>query len=101
MFIIAYIIEGFATVLGLALTIMYWLILIRALISWVSPDPYNPIVQFLHKTTDPLLEPLRYLLMPLTMQIRIDLSPLLAFFLIVFLQKSLVGVLFHIAYLLK
>ena len=101
MFIIAYIIEGFATVLGLALTIMYWLILIRALISWVSPDPYNPIVQFLHKTTDPLLEPLRYLLMPLTMQIRIDLSPLLAFFLIVFLQRSLVGVLFHIAYLLK
>lgn len=101
MFIIAYIIEGLATVLGLALTIMYWLILIRALISWVSPDPYNPIVQFLHRATDPLLEPLRYLLMPLTMQIRIDLSPLLAFFLIVFLQRSLVGVLFHIAYLLK
>ena len=101
MFILAYIIEGFATVLGLALTIMYWLILIRALISWVSPDPYNPIVQFLRRTTDPVLEPLRYLLMPLTMRIRIDLSPLLAFFIIVFLQRALVGVLFHIAYLLK
>ena len=101
MFIIAYTIKGFATVLGWALTIMYWLILIRALISWFSPDPYNPLVQFLHRATDPLLEPLRNLLMPVTMQIRIDLSPLLAFFLIVFLQRSLVGVLFHIAYMLQ
>ena len=101
MFIIAYIIEGFATVLWLALTVMYWLILIRALISWVSPDPYNPIVQFIHRTTDPVLEPLRSLMMPVTMRIRIDLSPLLAFFLIIFLQRSLVGVLFHIAYMLK
>ncbi|MCG2712695.1 MAG: YggT family protein [Candidatus Omnitrophica bacterium] len=101
MFILAYIIEGFAIVLGLVLTIMYWLILIRALISWVSPAPYNPIVKFLHKATDPVLEPLRHLLMPLTMQIRIDLSPLAAFFIIVFLQRSLVGVLFHIAYMLK
>lgn len=101
MFILAYIIDGLATVLGLVLTIMYWLILIRALISWVSPDPHNPIVQFLHRATDPILEPLRQLLMPLTMRIRIDLSPLLAFFIIVFLQRSLVGVLFRIAYMLK
>jgi len=101
MFIIAYILEGLATVLGIGLTILYWLILIRALISWVNPDPYNPIVVFLRRTTDPMLEPLRQLLMPLTMQIRIDLSPLLAFFIIVFLQRSLVGVLFHIAYMLR
>ena len=101
MFVLAYIIDGFAAVLGLVLTILYWLILIRVLISWVSPNPYNPIVQFLHRATDPILEPLRHLLMPLTMRIRIDLSPLLAFFIIVFLQRSLVGVLFRIAYMLK
>ena len=101
MFVIAYILEGLATVLGLGLTIMYWLILVRALISWVNPDPYNPIVQFLRRATDPVLEPLRRLMMPLTMQIHIDLSPLLAFFIIVFLQRSLVGILFHIAYMLK
>lgn len=101
MFIIAYILEGLATVLGIGLTIFYWLILVRALISWVNPDPYNPIVLFLRRTTDPVLEPLRQLLMPLTMQIRIDLSPLLAFFIIIFLQRSLVGLLFHIAYVLK
>ncbi|MFH1460315.1 MAG: YggT family protein [Candidatus Omnitrophota bacterium] len=101
MFIIAYILDGLATVLGLGLTCLYWMILIRALISWVNPDPYNPIVVFLRRMTDPVLEPLRQLLMPLTMQIHIDLSPLLAFFIIVFLQKSLVGMLFHISYNLK
>lgn len=101
MFIIAYIVEGLAAVTGLGLTVLYWLILLRALISWVNPDPYNPIVQFLQRTTDPVLEPLRRLMMPLTMQIHVDLSPLFAFFIIVFLQKSLVGILYHIAYLLK
>lgn len=101
MFILGYILDGLAAVLGLALTILYWLILIRALISWVNPDPYNPIMQFLHRSTDPVLEPLRRMLAPLTHRIYIDLSPLAAFFIIVFLQRSLVGVLFHLARMLK
>ncbi len=101
MFIIAYILEGLATVLGLALGIYYYLLLARVLISWVNPDPYNQIVVFLRQMTDPILEPLRRIFLPLTMQIRVDLSPIIAFFIIVFLQKSLVGMLFHIAYMLK
>jgi len=101
MFVIGYIVEGFATVLGLGLTVFYWMLLIRVLISWVNPDPYNPIVRGLRRATDPVLEPMRRALMPLTMQIGIDLSPLFAFFLIVFLQRSLVGILFHIADILK
>jgi len=101
MLIFAYIIDGLATVLGLGLTILYWLLFIRVLISWVNPDPYNPIVQFLHRSTDPILEPMRRILMPLTYRIHIDLSPLVAFFLLSFLQRSLVGMLFHIARMLK
>ncbi|MFH1062954.1 MAG: YggT family protein [Candidatus Omnitrophota bacterium] len=101
MFIIAYIIEGLATVLGLGLTIYYYLLLARVLISWVNPDPYNKIVAFLRQMTDPILEPLQRAFLPLTMQIHVDLSPIIAFFIIVFLQKSLVGILFHIAYTLK
>lgn len=101
MFIIAYILEGLAVIIGLGLTIMYWLILIRALISWVILDPFNPIVLFLRRVTDPILEPIRQLMMPLTLRIRIDLSPFVAFFVIIFLQRSLVGVLFYIAYMLK
>jgi len=101
MLIFAYIIDGLATVLGLVLTIVYWLLFIRVLISWVNPDPYNPIVQFLHRSTDPILEPVCKMLMPLTYRIHIDLSPLVTFFLIIFLQRSLVGMLFYIARMLK
>lgn len=71
------------------LSIVYWLILIRALISWVSPDPFNPIVNFLHRVTEPLLEPIRRVLPPM----RVDLSPLIAFFIIIFLQSFLVSTL--------
>ncbi|MDD5745808.1 MAG: YggT family protein [Candidatus Omnitrophica bacterium] len=97
MFVIAYILEGLAVVVQIGLTIVYWLIVVRALISWVNPDPYNPIVQFLRQTTDPILEPLRRIIMPLTMMIHVDLSPLFAFFIIVFLQQSLVGIIYHVA----
>lgn len=75
------------------LTVMYWLILIRALISWVSPDPLNPIVQFLLRVTEPVLEPIRRL-MP---NLPIDLSPLIAFFMIIFLKGFLVNTLYDLA----
>lgn len=94
MFVIANLLEALATVLNLFLTILYWLILIRAIISWVNPDPYNPIVQFLYKTTEPILYPIRKLL-PFDFTIGIDISPLIAFFLIMFLKiflvKTLIG----------
>ena len=44
-----------ATILDLALTIYMWLIIARALLTWVNPDPFNPIVQFLYKVTEPVL----------------------------------------------
>ncbi len=101
MFIIAYILEGLAVVVNLGLTILYWLVLIQALISWVNPDPFNPIVQFLRRVTEPFLEPARKVMLPVTMRIGIDFSPLVVFFVIIFLQKSLVQVLFHAALMLK
>lgn len=101
MFILIYIINGLATVSDFGLTILYWLILIRVLISWVSPDPYNPIVQFLTRTTDPVLEPIRRMMMPLTSRILIDFSPLIAFFIIVFLRRNLVAILYQLSYTLK
>ena len=62
-------------VVHLAITIYIWVIIIRALISWVSPDPFNPIVRFLYRVTEPVLRPIRRSLP--TYQIGIDLSPLL------------------------
>jgi len=86
-----------AKVVDILLTMMYWLILIRALISWVNPDPFNPIVQFLYRATEPILQPFRRLLPPMA----IDISPIIAFIAIIFLKSFLVTTLFDLGYRLK
>jgi len=67
-----------------------WLIIIAAVISWVNPDPRNPIVRFLYRTTEPILRPFRRILPPGRTG-GIDLSPILAILLIVFLEYFLKG----------
>jgi YggT family protein len=71
-----------------------WVIIIRALVSWVNPDPWNPIVRFLHQVTEPVLRPIRRRL-PMT---GIDFSPVVAILAIYFLQWFLVPVLLKTAY---
>jgi YggT family protein len=71
-----------------------WIIVIRALISWVNPDPWNPIVRFLYQVTEPVLRPIRRRL-PAT---PIDFSPLIVILAIMFLQRFLVQVLVSAAY---
>jgi len=93
MFVLANFVDALASIVNILLTIMYWLILIRALISWVNPDPFNPIVQFLMRVTEPILEPVRRLLPPLP----IDISPIIVFFIIIFLQRFLVTTLYDLA----
>ncbi len=73
----------------IVLDLYKFLLLGAVLMSWINPDPYNPIVRFLRRATDPVLLPFRKLLMPLTMQLRIDLSPILAFLLIGMIQRVL------------
>lgn len=84
-----------ATILDYILTIANWLVIIRALISWVSPDPYNPIVRFLYKTTEPILAPFRRLVPIYT--IGLDISPIFALIFIWFLKLFLVRTLFALA----
>lgn len=74
------------------LTMVQWLVIAAALVSWVSPDPRNPIVQFLYRMTEPILRPFRKILPP-SRTGGIDLSPLFVILLIVFL-KILVSRLF-------
>jgi YggT family protein len=78
---------GVATVLDYALWFYMWIIIARALISWVSPDPWNPIVQFLDRATEPVLSPIRRML---GWRMGIDLSPLIAIVAITFLQIAVV-----------
>jgi YggT family protein len=82
---------GIARVLGVVLNIYMWVIVIRALLSWVNPDPYNPIVQFLTRVTEPVLKPIRKLVP--TWKMGVDLSPLIAILIIYFLEIALVDTL--------
>ena len=95
MFVLGNFIEAIATIIDYALTIANWLIIIRALISWVNPDPYNVIVQFLNKVTEPLIAPFRRLIPSYT--IGIDISPIFALIFIWFLKLFLVRTLFGLA----
>jgi YggT family protein len=96
MFVLSNFLTGLARVLDIGLSMLYWLILIRALISWVSPDPYNPIVQFLYKMTEPILYPIRRML-PFGLRFGIDISPIIAFLAIIFLKSFLVNTLLDFA----
>lgn len=100
MFAVSNLLIALANVLGVIFTVLWWLILIRALISWVNPDPYNPIVQFLYKTTEPILFPIRKVL-PSSFRFGIDISPIIAFLLIIFLRSFLVQTLYELAANLK
>ena len=66
-----------------------WVIIIRALLSWVNPDPYNPIVQFLNSITEPVLYRVRQLI-PMS-NIGIDFSPIVVILVIIFMQSFLVN----------
>ena len=96
MFVIANLISAVAEVIGVVLTMLYWLILIRAVVSWVNPDPLNPLVKFLYKTTEPVLYPIRKML-PATLDIGFDVSPIIAFLAILFLKVFLVRTLLDLS----
>ncbi len=87
MFVVGNTLLGLATVLDYALTIYTWVIIARALISWVNPDPWNPIVQFLTRATEPVLAPIRR---RLGWGMGVDLSPLVVIVAIWFLQIAVV-----------
>ena len=65
-----------------------WIIIVRALLSWVNPDPHNPIVQFLNSITEPVLYRVRQLI-PMS-GMGIDFSPIIVILAIVFLQSFVV-----------
>jgi len=94
MFIVANLIYALANILAVVLQLFWWIFLVRVLISWVSPSPFNPIVQFLYRVTEPVLQPIRRALPPMS---GIDLSPLVVFLVIIFCQNFVVRTLLGIA----
>ena len=87
MFVMGNVLQGVATILDTVLWLSMWVIIARALISCVNPDPWNPIVQFLERVTEPVLAPIRRWV---GWRMGIDLSPIIAILIIGFLQIALV-----------
>ena len=97
--ILGYFLKAVAETVGWLLSAYMWAIIIRALISWVNPDPWNPIVQFLQRITEPVLGPIRRRLP--TRQLGLDLSPLVAVLAILFLQSFAVDYLRDLAWRMR
>jgi YggT family protein len=93
MFVLGNFIIALARIIEIVLTLYMWIIIFRAVISWVNPDPYNKIVILLYRATEPVLKPVRRIL-PLR-SVGIDISPLIL--VIVFLQYFLVESLISLA----
>ena len=97
MFILGNFFIALSEVLQFGFWIYEWILIGRVVISWVNADSYNPIVQFLHRVTEPVLEPIRRFL-PAT---PIDFSPMIVFILLLFLKQFLCGSLMDLGYRLR
>jgi YggT family protein len=100
MFVLANLIEAVAVILDRVLQIYSFVVLVAVLVSWVSPDPYNPIIRVLRAATEPVFEWIRRRL-PFAVVGALDLSPLVVFFLIWFAQRFLVVSMLDVAVRLR
>jgi YggT family protein len=96
MYVISNLLIAVATILDIGLTIYMWIIIGRAVVSWVNADPYNPIVRFLHNVTEPVLWAIRRRV-PVFYS-GIDFSPILVILAIVFLRAFVVQTLLQLAH---
>ena len=94
--IFANFVMALAFVLNSILSIYFWIVIISALLSWVNPDPYNPIVRALRSLTDPVLYKIRRTI-PFVMIGGIDLSPIVLLLGIRFVQIFVVNSLYQFA----
>jgi YggT family protein len=95
MFVASNFVLAIARLLELMVNAYIWIIIARAILSWVNPDPYNPVVRFLYRVTEPVLRPVRYR-MP-TLAMGLDLSPMVVIFALYFVDWFVVATLRDLA----
>ncbi len=95
MFVISNLLAAVAEVLHWVLNIFMWIVIARAILSWVNPDPYNPIVRFIHNVTEPVLYQIRRRI-PLNFG-GMDFSPIIVLLAVIFLQRFVVASLIELA----
>ncbi len=98
MFIFGNLLNAIAAILDIVLTVYMWIIIVTALMSWVNPDPYNPIVRFLHAVTEPVLRPIRRVI---GFGVGIDFSPMVVILGIIFVKYFLIASLREMAIRLR
>ena len=96
MFVLGNLVRAVATILDKVIWLYTIVIMVAVLVSWVSPDPFNPVVQFLRSVTEPLFAWVRRRL-PFAVVGMVDLSPLIVLIFFQFLQMVLVRSLFELA----
>ena len=95
MFVIGELFNSLAFLVNAVCQILYWLMVGRIIISWFPVEPYHPVVQFLHQVTEPILAPLRRI--PLQIG-AMDLTPLVAFMILFFVNRVAVRILVNLAF---
>jgi YggT family protein len=99
MFIFANLLLASARILDVLLSAYMWVVIISAFISWVNPDPYNPIVRFLYSVTEPVFRRIRRII-GFRLGV-IDISPMVVILAIMFVKYFLIQSLIELAYKLK
>lgn len=94
MFILGQFFNSLVLLFNMLFTIVYFLLVVRIILSWFSVNPYNEIVQTIYRITEPILAPFRKLPLQIGM---IDLSPVLAFIILSFINSLVVGILRQLA----
>ena len=93
MFVVGNFVTGIAYVFDMLLNIYFWIILIRTVLSWIQPNPYNPLVRTIYKLVDPVTYKISRMI-PTRLGM-IDFAPFILMIIIVFLQRFLVRSLFE------
>ncbi|MBG3877503.1 YggT family protein [Desulfovibrio oxamicus] len=96
MFVFSNLIFGVARVLDAVLNLYFWIVIVSAVLSWVNPDPYNPIVRILRNLTEPVFYRVRKWI-PFTYLGGLDLSPVVVLLAIQFISAVLVQSLYQFA----
>ena len=99
MFVFGYFLEAIAKILDLVLLCFMWIVIARAILSWVNPDPFNPIVRFIHNITEPVLYRIRAFI-PVNLG-GIDFSPIIILLAVIFLQQFVVQSIYQYAITLR
>jgi len=95
MYVIGYLFMAIAKILDIVLLIFMWIVIGRAVLSWVSPDPFNPIVRFINNVTEPVLYRIRALI-PVNFG-GMDFSPIIVLLGVMFLRSFVVNSLMRLS----